>query len=717
MFPHFLRARWPRHSVLYVGSLAACLAAQAQEVDPAPAASASAAATELDAVQVKGERLGLNLNLDASSGALGTKRLLDTPFSVTVVELDDIEKRGATTLGQIFVNDPSVFAAEPSATTSWWGTQIRGIGVTNHYVDGVPMLMEWGGEYPLEAVESVQALKGLGGFMYGFGAPGGIISYQTKRPTAAPLFSTTLGWRNDSAFSLHIDASDRLDGPDSLGLRLNVARQGGDAYNGAGTDRELIALAVDQPIGDRLLWHAEVLREDNKLKHEPLYFYWDTYQGERLPRPTYDYENVRVRNSYYKALTTNATTGLQWRIGDSWNMDLTVGASRREHYSNKMFANLLNQAGDYAGSVYNFAGDLRNSVAQVLFTAQLGGGAIRHDLVFGGSVLRSWERWGNDWYWSNDFDGNLYRRLDFLTTHVPDFSMAPVSYDERQKAVFASDTVHLGDHWQAVLGARHVEYEQRDLDGDPAIDSRYATSALTPTVALIYKPVDAVSLYASYVESLESAGRVGLDSEPPYANAGEVLDATISKQYEIGAKYQGGKFGFTTAAFRVERGAQIDQWRDGLRYLVQDGLTLYRGFEAIASYGITERLDLGVGGLWLDASLEELSPENAFLQGNRPAGSSRRQYVANFEYRPAAFDGFSLHGNVRYSGDQYYEDANRILIPGRTVANAGFQYRTTVGGRSATLTGNVNNLFNRKYWNLDMLGEARNGSLDLRIDW
>ena len=696
--------------------LSSPLAAMAQQATDTAEGSADQAVT-LDAVQVKGERLGLNLNLDASSGALGTKRLLDTPFSVTVVEQEDIEKRGATTLGQVFINDPSVYAAEPSATTAWWGTQIRGIGVTNHYVDGVPMLMEWGGEYPLEAVESVQALKGLGGFMYGFGAPGGIISYRTKRPTAAPLFSTTLGWRNDNAFSLHVDASDHVGGPDSLGYRLNVAKEGGDAYNGAGLDRTLIALAVDQPIGDNLLWHAEVLREDNKLKHEPLYFYWDDYTGDRLPTPTYDYENVRVRNSYYKAVTTNVTTGLEWRINPRWNVDFTVGAGRREHYSNKMFANLLNEAGDYDGSVYNFAGDLRNSVAQVLVTGQVGTGSLRHDLVFGVSALRTWERWGNDWYWSNDFSGNLYQRQDFLSTHVPDFSWAPFSYDERQQAVFASDTIHFGDQWQAILGARYVDYEQRDRDGDPATDSRYATSALTPTVALIYKPVDAVSIYASYVESLESGGRVGFDSEPPYANAGEVLDATTSKQYEIGAKYQTGRFGFTAAAFRVERAAQIDQWRGEERYLVQDGLTLYRGFEAIASVGITDRLDIGVGGLWMDASLEELAPESADLIGNRPAGSSRRQYVANIEYRPALLQGLSLHGNVRYSGDQYYEDANRVLIPARTVADAGFQYRMTIGGRSATLTGNLNNVFNRKYWNLDMLGEARNASLDLRIDW
>lgn len=68
MFPFSLRARLPRHSLLYVGLLAACFNVQAQEAGTATDESSTRSdATELDAVQVKGERLGLNLNLDASS--------------------------------------------------------------------------------------------------------------------------------------------------------------------------------------------------------------------------------------------------------------------------------------------------------------------------------------------------------------------------------------------------------------------------------------------------------------------------------------------------------------------------------------------------------------------------------------------------------------------------------------------------------------------------
>lgn len=702
----------PRLSLLAAGLLIACQAhAQSTTTD------AQDEAARLDTVIVHGERSAMNLDQKTGNGALGDKRLLDTPFSVTVVDADDIAKRQATSLGQVFINDPAVHAGEPTATTPWWNTTIRGIGVTMHYVDGVPLLMQWGGEFPLEAVDSVQALKGLGGFMYGFGSPGGIFSYQTKQPTDTPLLSTSLGWRDGGALSAHLDAGGRVAGENSLGYRFNAATEQGDAYNGAGIDRKVLSLAIDQPIGDTLTWHAEAVHEDNRLEHEPMYFYWDSYEGDRLPAPTYDYDNVSVRNSYYESETLHASTGLGWRINDDWRADFSFGQSRKQHHSNKTFADPLNEAGDYAGNVYNFAGLLRNRVAQAIVQGDVASGAIRHDLVFGASWQRSWEQWGNDWYYSNDFDGNLYQDQDYVITRVPDFSLAPVSFDERQQSLFASDTLHFGEHWQAILGLRHTRLDQKDLDGDPGVDSGYRTSATTPTFALIWKPTDHAAVYASYVESLESGGHVPQDGEPPYANAGDLLKATISKQFEVGAKYDFGKLGLTAAAFRVERVAQIDVLRGNDLYLVQDGLTLYRGFEFTGNLAVTGNLDIGLGALWLDPTLQHLSNWEQDLEGNRAPFASRMDAVANFEWRLARVEGLSLHGNVRRSGDIYYDASNRILFPGYTVAGLGVQYRTTLGKRVLTFTGNINNLFDKKYWTESMLGEARNAALDVRIDW
>ncbi len=61
--------------------------------------------------------------------------------------------------------------------------------------------------------------------------------------------------------------------------------------------------------------------------------------------------------------------------------------------------------------------------------------------VLGAAYQRSTSQWGNEWYWSNDFDGNIYETQTFVVTREIDFSLAPVSEDERQKALFASDTL------------------------------------------------------------------------------------------------------------------------------------------------------------------------------------------------------------------------------------------------------------------------------------
>ena len=83
------------------------------------------------------------LTKENASGALGDKTVLDTPFSITVIDSNEIVTRGAKSLGQIFVNDASVYAPTPSSSTDWWGTQIRGLPVRNYYVDDVPVLLNW----------------------------------------------------------------------------------------------------------------------------------------------------------------------------------------------------------------------------------------------------------------------------------------------------------------------------------------------------------------------------------------------------------------------------------------------------------------------------------------------------------------------------------------------------------------------------------------------
>ncbi|MFT3904804.1 MAG: hypothetical protein QM718_00655 [Steroidobacteraceae bacterium] len=80
---------------------------------------------QVETVIVTGSQDGLDLQRSADSGALGDKSLLDTPFSVTVVDAEEIARTQASSVAQIFFDDPSVLSSSTSATTNWWGAQVR----------------------------------------------------------------------------------------------------------------------------------------------------------------------------------------------------------------------------------------------------------------------------------------------------------------------------------------------------------------------------------------------------------------------------------------------------------------------------------------------------------------------------------------------------------------------------------------------------------------
>ena len=539
--------------------------------------------------------------------------------------------------------------------------------------------------------------------MYGFGSPGGVIHYRTKQPTDDAMLTTEVGFRNSSVFFGRMDAGGPLDEDGRFRYRLNLAAENGTAYNKAGVNRYVGSLALDYEIAPNLRWYATLTFEDSNLKREPFQIYWE-YDGAETPVPTYDYEKLSISNSFYKTNTLSMATGLEWEFAENWSVDFKYGYTRKNHRSNKMFINIYNEAGDYNGGVYNFPGRNTGNFTQAMVQGSFDTGLIRHEIVFGSSYQLERSTYG-EFYWGNDFDGNVYKFQDFTVTREINFDLTGTTRKTTQTAAFMSDTLHFGEKWQAVIGAR---YTRQKLSGND-----YQTSAVTPTFGLIYKPVQELSIYGSYVESMEGGTRVN----ETYANVGDILDATISKQYEIGVKYQADRMSVTAAGFRVARANRIDSLTDGLRYLTQDGLTVYKGLELIGNYQLNDDFSFGMGLVYLDPEISNVSLENVGILGNIPAEAAKWQLVGNVEYNIPWVSGLSIHGNVRYFGKAPTTNNNILFIKGRTLTNVGFSYETEIGGHPVGLTANVNNLFNVKYWGLSNFGEAVNGAVSVKVHW
>jgi iron complex outermembrane receptor protein len=686
------------------------LAGGALAQNTAETRSSSPKDEEIERVLITGQRD--SLKQPVYSGALGQRSILDTPFSLSVVDAEEIAARQPLSIAQLFVNDPSVFSFASAGTVNWWGTQIRGIGTRNYYVDDVPLVLYWGGDYPLEGIETVEALKGATGFMYGFGAPGGVLSYRSKRPTDAPLLATTLGFRGRSVFTGHIDAGGPI-GDDGLKYRLNLAGAKGEEYNQSKIARGLGALSLAYDILPGLTWRVDATHEDYELKAEPFHIYWLVPSQAELPKIPDGWDNLHIDNSFYRYDLWATSTHVDWRLNQDWSVNAYYGYTRKLHESNKTFIELYDRAGDYNGNVYQFAELDENHIVQGMVQGALNTGPVRHEFVVGAAFQYLPSDFSENYVYSNDFNGNIFQPQTYVIPTVMDFDGPRTPYAERQTAVFASDTLHVGEHWQAIVGLRHTYYDLEDLDGDPTTASGYSTSALTPTLALLYKPDANSTLYASYVESLEG----GTIVSPLYANFGEVLPASVSKQWEIGAKFETATASFTAAGFHLEQASQIDQLIGGLRYLSQDGLTVYDGIELTARYRATENLTLGLGAVFLDPSLQTVSQGNEALKGNRPAEAYKYQFVGDVTYRIPGVRGLTVYANARYSGDAPTDDTNALIIPGYTLVGAGIGYDMMLGGRDVTLALNINNLLDEKYWGLQNFGESRNASLSLTVHW
>ncbi|WKB51329.1 TonB-dependent receptor plug domain-containing protein [Eleftheria terrae] len=146
-----------------------------------------------------------------SAGALGDKSLQDTPFTVEVVTQELVRNKQATSIAEALKGDAAVTAINNGISGEAAGISVRGLQIDLHNgykIDGLG-IPNWGSELPLEHFERVELLKGAGGFLYGFGTPGGAANFVTKRaPASGFKGSLTAGVTSAGAGKLHGDLGD-----------------------------------------------------------------------------------------------------------------------------------------------------------------------------------------------------------------------------------------------------------------------------------------------------------------------------------------------------------------------------------------------------------------------------------------------------------------------------------------------------------------------------
>jgi len=634
-------------------------------------------------------------------GLWGERSLRDTPYSMSVVPFDLIENVNAQNMGQIFKMNPLTQEPVIQNFTGVPFVVIRGFQTLNPIYDGIPLALGNGSAVSVIEIDRVEILSGTSGFLYGGGRVGGAVNYVTKNSTNIPLRRLTFGNYGGTQFYGHADIGGKFDERGRFGYRANLLYQGGDTAIGEPVNQKVANIVLDGHLTDTL--YADIKYTYNDYSKEATQPWFDMV--ERV--------SIDTSKRYSPKWTSNdieshkAYTSLRWDPSKYFTL-----RSAFFYQDTRMRVNQisLNQQVDrtfipvrisnspwekhenYGGYIYL---DTRFSTFAVDHKLTLGYSSTLYDYFVRGNgpVSRS---------------GTSLSLDELKNLPEPDwgasFGNEPLSsaWVGRYDNILIGDNITFNDQWSVMVGFNYATTANK-TGGVIYGDSKYEKSELTPTVSLLYKPIENVTTYVSYMEALER----GIIVSNIYANYGAVLPPLVSKQYEVGAKYDiNPNLLLSAALFRIEKANQYSDRATPIPTYVQDGLQVHNGVELILTGKITDNLTIMGGGTLMDISVEKSN--NPALEGKKPFNAASRMGKIYAEYALPWVEGLSLTGGIYYTGEKYGNAANTDKIPSYTLYDIGARYTTRVLDKALTVRLNVINLTGKDYWQSeDTLGVPR----------
>ncbi|VVE58249.1 Ferrichrome receptor FcuA [Pandoraea iniqua] len=714
----------PHTSALYARLVAAglCLAgllplaAQAQaKADAAATTVVAAAGSEatLPEVNVSAAQITspTSLKRSASAGALGNHPEIETPFSIKSVSGEEIEDRQANILSEAVKYDASVTSISTSYSTHPATLAVRGLpldDLNGYKIDGLASVNR-GVEMPLEMFDRIEVLKGLTGFMYGFGSPGGIVNYVTKRATEQFTLSYDQSWSEDGVWKEHLDTGGRFGKDDRFGFRFNaVHEEGNAAADSAKINRTSVGLGLDARLTNDLTVTLDTMWQERRTSGGVDIITSPKYS---VPDPISGRSKLYSNGSYTDVTYKMATLGVQYKIAPEWVAKVAYRYSDSVRQYKKDQYYLSSNKGDYSDRISAEYHSYEFDEVQATVEGKFKTGPLTHEIVVGASNLVLLSNKSVNTPKVVVGNGNLYSPTIYSANNV-NFSGGTYGDDKlTQRAIFASDRISYGS-WSLLAGVRYQTYDEIAHASATAAATTYHASPVTPTVALMYSPRSDLTFYTSYVESLEQGGTADSTTK----NANQQMAPIKSHQYEVGVKTDQGRWRATAALFRVERGAE---YVNSANYFVQDGKVRYQGVELGGSVDVLRSLTLDASVMGLNSEYVNAA---AGVNGKRAVGAPNWQAAFQATWRVPAVQGLYFQFGVRYLGGMAIDSGNVNYINPSALLDAGVGYRTRMYGKLVTLRANVTNLTDRRYWsyyqeNYLQVGAPRTLSLNARIDF
>lgn len=660
-------------------------------------------------------------------GILGNRDIMETPFNSTAYTAELIQDQQARSVSDVLQNDPSVRTA-------------RGFGNFQelYVIRGFPVYsddMMYNGLYGLlprqyvaaEFLERVEVFRGANTFLNG-AAPGGsgvggAVNLLPKRAPNEPLTQFTMGIENGGHGHVAADLGRRFGADDRFGVRVNAARRGGETTVEDERRRlDVFALGLD--------YRGDDFRLSADLGHQ--YHDIDSPRPSVTPNggipdtPDAD-DNFAQPWTYSRERQTFGTVRGELDLSDRVTGWIAAGVRKGEE-KNRLANSNANTAGVTSGRRFDNVREELVRTGETGIRGALQTGAVSHQWSASLSAFDIESKNAYAYSSAGGIIGNLYHPYAVAmppATALVGGSLSSPHVTERTqtRSLALADTLgFLDDRLLVTLGVRRQSIEARGYNYNTGLrTSSYRKYATTPMLGAVFKLSPQASVYANYIEGLVKGDIAPANSGgQPVINAGEALDPYVSRQTEVGAKYDAGTFGASVALFTTQRPFSVVDngvFGDG-------GTQRNRGLELSVFGEPAHGLRLLGGATFLDAEL--VDTQGGANDGKRAIGVPRTQLNLGAEWDVPGVAGLALSARALHTTRQYANAANTLDVPAWTRLDVGARYLTTIGEQVVTLRARIDNLANRDYWasvggypnaNYLVLGAPRTLTLSATVDF
>ncbi len=668
---------------------------------------------------------GGNLNQTIDLGILGNKEILDVPFNVTAYSEKIMQEQQAFTIGEVLKNDPSIRMVTNSGHLDE-SFQLRGFSLGSDEIAyngmyGVAPISR----VPVEMISGINVVKGPNALISGMAPNGGVGGNINVIPKRAEknLTQLTSTYDDGGYFQNHLDVARRFGENEQFGIRTNLVYGQGEHNIEGQDDRKAIASIAADYQTDQLKISLDAYSIQEKRKHGSPAMVSFEKLDQLIAAPKgdtnyFDSLNAQIESNFI-------SIGAQYQYSDHIDAFASVGYAEKK-YKGFLFGTRLilqNKQGDAQTQSYSTAAKYNNWTANAGMNFKFDTGVLKHQLGLRGDYLKiQFDQHGLPP--SSPYETNLYH-----PTHASQMPEAAQLYpygDNTFTSFTVSDQISmLDDKLQVIAGLRYQDMNIKSLFSMPPFiqATKYSDDQWSPSLGIVLKPLgENISFYANYVEGLTQGATV---SEINDRNYGQTFAPFQTRQYEIGAKVQTGSWLNTLALYQIKKPTTMvrpyaDANDPNITQITNDhAQQKSKGVEWAVSGEVFNGLDVMGSVAYQNVKFDKANE----YQGNKIVGVPDVTASFRVNYAVPLIAGFSVNTQLTHIGKQYLNQRNSIALPSYTIVDAGARFNTIMGNVPTTLSFNIDNLSNKKYWqgafteNYAIIGADRTYKVGISFDF